>query len=222
MAKPDEPDQSGPAQASPAERDDEPAYRSDPDYELLETDLVWKLEDNLKGNTIPSSSANPDPFEPSFTSLTRTPSLSSSLHQLVGDKDSISSDEDWDAIQEDDFSQTDGNRDRNNSVQRKKHSSEGKGKQYEQGDRVSRVSRATQEHKKREVGPLVAEAADMDSGDEHGGDDWQQAGHAADAQDLAGVGIHGRLDCTVTKPQKENEGTQNQFISFLVTTNVCI
>jgi len=31
----------------------------------------------------------------------------------------------------------------------------------------------------------------------------------------------GRLVCTVKQPQKENDGTQNQFISYLVTTDVC-
>ncbi|KAL1311744.1 hypothetical protein AAFC00_001836 [Neodothiora populina] len=49
--------------------------------------------------------------------------------------------------------------------------------------------------------------------------EWQQAGENADAQDLAGPGAHGKLECTVTKPQKENEGTQNQYISYLVTTH---
>lgn len=56
----------------------------------------------------------------------------------------------------------------------------------------------------------------MESGDE----EWQQAGKNADAQDLAGPGAYGHLDCTVGKPQKENEGTQNQYISYLVTTDV--
>ncbi|WPH01577.1 Hypothetical protein R9X50_00442500 [Acrodontium crateriforme] len=51
------------------------------------------------------------------------------------------------------------------------------------------------------------------------GDDWQQAGHHADAQDLAGPGAHGRLECTVSSPQKEGEGTQNIYVSYLVTTD---
>jgi sorting nexin-4 len=37
--------------------------------------------------------------------------------------------------------------------------------------------------------------------------------------DLAGPGLHGKLECRVTDPQKENEGTQNPFISYLVTTD---
>jgi hypothetical protein len=30
----------------------------------------------------------------------------------------------------------------------------------------------------------------------------------------------GKLDCSVSNPQKESEGTQNPFISYLVTTRV--
>ncbi|KAI9886397.1 MAG: pheromone processing endoprotease [Watsoniomyces obsoletus] len=45
-----------------------------------------------------------------------------------------------------------------------------------------------------------------------------QAGRNADALDLAGVG-EGRLDCTVSSPQKENEGTKDAFVSYLVTTH---
>lgn len=62
----------------------------------------------------------------------------------------------------------------------------------------------------------------MDTANEGYGDDWQQAGQNADEQDLAGPGAHGKLECTVTKPQKESEGTQNQFISYLVTTHVSL
>jgi hypothetical protein len=50
--------------------------------------------------------------------------------------------------------------------------------------------------------------------------EWRQAGPNADAQDLAGPGEHGTLECTVTKPQKEGEGTQNVYVSYLVTTDV--
>lgn len=66
-----------------------------------------------------------------------------------------------------------------------------------------------------------------DTGMEAGGEndyhsaDWHQAGRNADATDTAGPGEHGMLQCTVTKPQKEGEGTQNAYISYLVTTDVC-
>ena len=46
-----------------------------------------------------------------------------------------------------------------------------------------------------------------------------QAGPQADAVDLAGIG-EGRLECTVDKPQKENDGTKDAFVSYRVTTNV--
>jgi sorting nexin-4 len=41
-----------------------------------------------------------------------------------------------------------------------------------------------------------------------------------DPLDLAGV-EGGTLECTVTQPIKENEGTKDVFVSYLVTTNVC-
>ena len=65
----------------------------------------------------------------------------------------------------------------------------------------------------------------MDAGsssNDYGDSDWQQAGHDADAQDLAGPGAHGTLECRVDKAQKEGEGTQNPYISFLVTTDVSV
>lgn len=65
-----------------------------------------------------------------------------------------------------------------------------------------------------------SKAIAMDAASDDYPQDWQQAGQDADAQDLAGPGSHGKLECTVTKPTKEMEGTQNQFISYLVTTHV--
>lgn len=56
------------------------------------------------------------------------------------------------------------------------------------------------------------------SSNDYNSSDWQQAGHDATAQDLAGPGEHGRLECTVSKPQKEGEGTQNAYVSYLVST----
>ena len=46
-------------------------------------------------------------------------------------------------------------------------------------------------------------------------------GRHADAMDLAGVG-EGVLECTVTQPIKENDGTKDAYVSYLVTTNVSI
>ena len=46
-----------------------------------------------------------------------------------------------------------------------------------------------------------------------------QVGADADPVDLAGIG-DGRLDCTVDTPLKENDGTKDTYVSYLVTTNV--
>ena len=46
-----------------------------------------------------------------------------------------------------------------------------------------------------------------------------QARPKADAVDLAGIGS-GYLECEVGSPLKENDGTKDAFVSYLVTTNV--
>lgn len=46
-----------------------------------------------------------------------------------------------------------------------------------------------------------------------------QAGPHADALDLAGIG-DGILECRVDTPIKENDGTKDAYISYLVTTHV--
>lgn len=46
-----------------------------------------------------------------------------------------------------------------------------------------------------------------------------QAGSLADAVDLAGIG-DGVLECQVDSPLKENDGTKDAYISYLVRTNV--
>lgn len=68
---------------------------------------------------------------------------------------------------------------------------------------------------------LPSEMDNAGSSNDYNDSDWQQAGHNADAQDLAGPGAYGFLQCAVSKPQKEAEGTQNAYISYLVTTDVC-
>jgi len=44
--------------------------------------------------------------------------------------------------------------------------------------------------------------------------------HNADAVDNAGIGPEGYLECTVGSPQKENEGTKDAYISYMITTHV--
>ncbi|KAI6875858.1 hypothetical protein KC323_g322 [Hortaea werneckii] len=54
---------------------------------------------------------------------------------------------------------------------------------------------------------------EADSSNNYDDPNWEQAGAHADPQDLAGPGAHGRLECHVSKPQKEGEGTQNAYVS---------
>lgn len=51
--------------------------------------------------------------------------------------------------------------------------------------------------------------------------DSAQAGHSADDVDLAGIG-NGTLNCKVNAPLKENDGTKDAYVSYLVTTEVSI
>lgn len=46
-----------------------------------------------------------------------------------------------------------------------------------------------------------------------------QAGEHADRVDLAGIG-DGLLECTVDTPLKENDGTKDAYVSYLITTHV--
>ena len=47
-----------------------------------------------------------------------------------------------------------------------------------------------------------------------------QTGDTADAVDLAGIGVDGMLECSVDTPLKENDGTKDAYVSYLVTTHV--
>ncbi|KAB8698102.1 hypothetical protein FH972_026352 [Carpinus fangiana] len=56
------------------------------------------------------------------------------------------------------------------------------------------------------------------------GSDAANEGHLppdsnADEVDVAGIGREGYLECTVDKPQKENDGTKDAFVSYLITTH---
>ena len=46
-----------------------------------------------------------------------------------------------------------------------------------------------------------------------------QGGPLPDAVDLGGIG-DGALECTVDSPMKENDGTKDAYISYLVSTHV--
>ncbi|KAK5133265.1 hypothetical protein LTR08_007999 [Meristemomyces frigidus] len=69
--------------------------------------------------------------------------------------------------------------------------------------------------------PAASGASTMEGGstNDYADPNWPQAGANADAIDLAGPGAQGRLICTVAQPLKEGEGTQNVYVSYLVTTD---
>lgn len=46
-----------------------------------------------------------------------------------------------------------------------------------------------------------------------------QTGGDSEAVDIAGIGEHGRLDCNVSSPLKEHDGTKDAYVSYLVTTH---
>ncbi|OJJ49297.1 hypothetical protein ASPZODRAFT_14019 [Penicilliopsis zonata CBS 506.65] len=64
---------------------------------------------------------------------------------------------------------------------------------------------------KRRVSAVGAAGDDDDNSE-------PQAGHLADAVDLAGIG-DGELQCKVDSPLKENDGTKDAYISYLVSTH---
>jgi sorting nexin-4 len=64
------------------------------------------------------------------------------------------------------------------------------------------------------------EGAEQDTNGRSGGTPLQ-AGRNADNLDLAGVGT-ATLECTVTHPMKEGDGTKDAYVSYLVTTHVCL
>ena len=70
--------------------------------------------------------------------------------------------------------------------------------------------------------PSAETEPDMGGGNQNGKRSGSAGplGHNADALDLAGVG-EGSLECTVTAPIKENDGSKDAYVSYLVTTNVC-
>jgi len=177
-------------------------------------------------HSVPNSAlSHPSASEIPHTSRPRASSKSSSLFELIDDRDTSELHEDWDDLNKADISDA---------------------VTLSEGDRATSQAYFGSEYKpKRSIPrkvnnnqPLIVQPAaqristaagywlpgsyspTMDSDNENHGEDWQQAGENADARDLAGIGVHGRLDVTVGEPRKENEGTQNQYISYLVTTDV--
>lgn len=80
--------------------------------------------------------------------------------------------------------------------------------QHEADSDVSRPATSHEDYGKNATGKRKAEIG------------TSQAGHNADDVDLAGIG-DGRLDCRVDTPLKENDGTKDAYVSYLVSTEVC-
>ncbi|TKA28171.1 Sorting nexin-4 [Salinomyces thailandicus] len=84
------------------------------------------------------------------------------------------------------------------------------------GGRATRCMSNSSVTKEADNTTQIAGAMDAANGNEYEDPSWEQAGAHADPSDLAGPGAHGRLQCRVEKPQKEGEGTQNAYVSYLV------
>lgn len=80
------------------------------------------------------------------------------------------------------------------------------------GKGVDQASLASDQH--RTISPTSMNGKSR--GSSHG-----VLGRNADEMDLAGLG-DAVLECTVTQPIKENDGTKDAYVSYLVTTNVRI
>ena len=61
---------------------------------------------------------------------------------------------------------------------------------------------------------------DADSDWEYEYDDTERNGHNAYESDAPGTNDREVLDCVVSEPLKENEGSKDTFVSYLITTNV--
>lgn len=71
------------------------------------------------------------------------------------------------------------------------------------------------------AGPSDSPARGRASGNQRKTSHEPLSSPGADAVDLAGIGEYGRLDVTVGKPLKENDGTKDAYVSYLVSTEVC-
>ena len=77
-------------------------------------------------------------------------------------------------------------------------------------------------HSDRNVGPASNPGGAADDGGEGSGSNGEHRGETSpDAQldDPAGLGSE-TLDCIVGSPIKENDGTKDAFVSYLITTRV--
>lgn len=193
----------------------------------------WRPTSNqLEPASIPTQTSNPptpnttpplhpDIFQPPPPSPVHTNDANlppDDLEAAVSDPDS-----DFELVDSDTPSQVDGAAERTH----RSYSYIPTALREQYGARLRKAKRTEQEHQDDDedwnavpgAGEITAPFR-MEGGNDYDQPEWRQAGPHADAQDLAGPGEHGTLECTVTKPQKEGEGTQNVYVSYLVTTDV--
>lgn len=185
--------------------------------ELLQTSSLWKenIQHHPNIDTLESQSKSDFDFDNEFSPV-------SSAHSSVIDLNSAAgSDSDFEVVEGDELPQGDGQNEQSTSSSASRTLSD-----FYSRARRSVKSKATYSSGEQDEtglpGTSTMEAGGSSSSANYDDTDWQQAGHDATAQDLAGPGVHGFLECTVSSPQKEGEGTQNAYISYLVTTEVRI
>ena len=204
-----------PSSPIPASSDGDDAAAPAPP-ELLQTSSIWG--DNIQHH-------HPDTLDPQSKpdfDFDSEPSPASSTHSSVIDLNSAAgSDSDFEVVEGEGLPQADGQNEQSTSTSTSRTLSD----LYSRArKRVKRkpTDISSDQAERRLPGTSTMEAGGSSSGANYDDSDWQQAGHDATAQDLAGPGAHGFLECTVSSPQKEGEGTQNAYMSYLVTTEVRI
>jgi hypothetical protein len=209
--------------------------------DALDTTKVWESEQlepasagtltTLTTTTDTNTSRNPSsPLHPGvFQPPPQSPVLAATAANLPSDDSeaAVSDDSDFDIIDPDTPSQLDGAPERTgrNHTYVPTAITELYPARPRKGKQIKQESFDDEEDEDWDAVPAAYNPAGpsrMEGGNDYDQPEWRQAGPNADAQDLAGPGEHGMLECTVTKPQKEGEGTQNVYVSYLVTTDVSI
>jgi hypothetical protein len=194
---------------------DDDTASSAPAEELLQSSSIWQtanLQGSVTEDTLEAQSKPDFDFDDNN-------SPSSSVHSSVIDLSSAAaSHSDFELLEDQEYPQTDGQNEYISSGNRSSAISGLLSRAKRKAWRISRGSGGGQ----AEVGASTMEAGSSSSAPNYDDSEWQQAGPNADAVDLAGPGAQGFLECSVSNPQKEGEGTQNAYISYLVTTDVSI
>jgi hypothetical protein len=186
--------------------------------DLLQTSSIWNHDhDDIQHHLDTLESQSKPDFDFDDES-----SPASSAHSSVIDLNSAAgSDSDFEVVEGEELPQRDGQNEQSTSSSTSRTLSELYSRARKSVKRKS--THVSSDHPEIGLpGTSTMEAGGSSSSANYDDSDWQQAGHDATTQDLAGPGAHGFLECTVSSPQKEGEGTQNAYISYLVTTEVLV